>query len=391
MKRSCVLITVVLVAFLSPNVYADTVCGRVALFDGKSLEGWSVLNCEARVVDGAILLAEGNGLVQTEKKYGDFVLEYEWKALAEDNWDSGVYFRYVEVPKERPWPERYQVNLRKGMEGNCDGLDGAKSEGMTKPGEWNAFKLTVKGDTAALEINGEPAWTGKGLEGPESGFIALQAETPNGGQFLFRNIYLTELDAAMDTDAIALFNGNDLSGWHIYLEDASAVPGEVWQVKEGAIWCKGEPTGFIRTKQSFDNFKLTLEWQWPETPGNSGVLVRMTEEEKVWPLCMEAQLKHENAGDAVGMGCDFNENQSPPEKFYRWAPKHNDSNEKEPGSWNTYEIVCKGDVMELTVNGLLQNTATGICVEKGFIGLQSEGAPIMFRNIEVTPIDSTVE
>jgi hypothetical protein len=87
----------------------------VSLFDGRTLDGWDVLTCEAVVQDGVILLQAGNGLVQTAKKYRDFVLDYEWKALRDDNWDSGVYFRYDEVPAGRPWPKRYQVNLRKGL------------------------------------------------------------------------------------------------------------------------------------------------------------------------------------------------------------------------------------------------------------------------------------
>jgi len=167
---------------------------RVALFDGKTLNGWTVIKCEAVVDDGDILLVSGNGLVQTEKKYRDFILEFEWKALRNDKWDSGVYFRYDSVPQNRPWPDRYQVNLQQGREGNVGNLKGAESKGLAKAGQWNKFKLTVRGTMASLEINGKPAWQQDGLEGPEEGFIALQAEVPGGGQYRFRNIYLTELD-----------------------------------------------------------------------------------------------------------------------------------------------------------------------------------------------------
>lgn len=169
---------------------------RVSLFNGKDMEGWTILKCKAAVDNGEILIQDGNGLIQSEKKYTDFILEFEWKALAEDNWDSGVYFRYTDVPKGKPWPPRYQVNLRKGMEGNVEGVEGASSEGLIKAGEWNTFKLTVKGDALDLQINGKQAWTAKGLEELGSGFIALQAEVPNGGQHRFRNIYITELKAA---------------------------------------------------------------------------------------------------------------------------------------------------------------------------------------------------
>lgn len=167
---------------------------RVALFDGETLDGWTVLNCEATVDDGDILLVAGNGLVQTEKQYGNFILEFDWKALRAEKWDSGVYFRYDSVPEGRPWPDRYQVNLRYDQAGYVGSLPEARTEGLVKVGQWNRFKLTVEGTKAELDINGQPAWTADGLAGPAKGYIALQAEVPGGGQYRFRNIYLTELD-----------------------------------------------------------------------------------------------------------------------------------------------------------------------------------------------------
>lgn len=166
---------------------------RVALFDGKTLAGWTVLKCEAVVDGGDILIQGGNGLVQTERKYGDFVLELEWKALKTEKWDSGVYFRYDAVPQNRPWPARYQANLKQGDECNVGELKGARSTGLYKPGEWNRLKLTVRGNRAEMEINGKPAWKAEGLEGPKEGYISLQAEVPGGGQYRFRNLFLTEL------------------------------------------------------------------------------------------------------------------------------------------------------------------------------------------------------
>ena len=168
----------------------------VALFNGKDLTGWKAITCEVEVCDGAILLKSGNGVLQADGEFADFILELDWKALNKEPqmWDSGIYFRYTAIPPKRPWPARYQVNLRKGMEGNVD-LPGATSTGLTKPGAWNHFKLTVQGTTAALEINSKPAWKADGLKTPK-GFLSLQSEVPGGGQFLFRNIRLTKLDAA---------------------------------------------------------------------------------------------------------------------------------------------------------------------------------------------------
>lgn len=186
---TCVLLA--LVAFLTAaQVGADE--KPVVLFDGKSLEGWDVLKCEAEVQDGAILLKAGNGLVQTKQQYADFVFEFEWKALKDDAWDSGVYFRYQAVPKDSPWPERYQVNLRKGGEGDLVGFESAKNTVPIKVGDWNRYELTVKGKVASLKVNGKTVWKADGIEVAE-GYIALQAEIPGGGQFLFRNIRITDL------------------------------------------------------------------------------------------------------------------------------------------------------------------------------------------------------
>lgn len=166
---------------------------RVPMFDGRSLDGWTVRTCEAVVDGGEILIKDGNGLLQTARTYADFVMEFEWKALKDDKWDSGVYFRYDSVPEGKPWPPQYQVNLRKGQEGNVGGLAGATSTGLVKDGAWNAFKLTVRGAAVSLEINGKAAWSAEGLKGPREGFISLQAEVPGGGQFRFRNLFITEL------------------------------------------------------------------------------------------------------------------------------------------------------------------------------------------------------
>ena len=187
-------------------------------------------------------------------------------------------------------------------------------------------------------------------------------------------------------DVIALFNKEDLKDAYVYSKDSDADPKGVWKVENGALLCKGEPAGFLRTKKEYSDFKLSFEWRWPEKPGNSGVLVRMSGEDKIWPLCMEAQLMHTRAGDIVGMGCYFNENVAQKGSPVSYAPRRNESNEKKPGDWNEYEIVCKGDTMGLTVNGQLQNKATGVGVRKGYIGFQSEGVPIALRNIKLMPL-----
>jgi len=242
-------------------------------------------------------------------------------------------------------------------------------------------------DTAkALGIGNPQATLMEDDELPNSVKAALKKCIPFGMVKIEGDYKTVVSGQSKDGDTISLFNGRDLDGWHVWLEEADADPKDVWKVRDGAIWCTGNPTGFLRTKDQYSDFKLVLEWRWPEKPGNSGVLLRMSGEEKIWPSCLEAQLMHKRAGDFVGMGCNFNENKAKKGSPISYTPRMNDSNEKELGGWNRYEITCKGGTIEATVNGQLQNRATGVSLDTGHIGLQSEGVPIMFRNIKLTPV-----
>ena len=237
----------------------------------------------------------------------------------------------------------------------------------------------------ALGVGNPEATLMEGDELPNSLKSALDKCLPFGVVKIEGDYKAVADSGSQDDETVALFNGRDLEGWHIYLE-ADANPKNVWKVQDGEILCTGKPTGFLRTKQEYSDYKLVLEWRWPEKPGNSGVLLHMGGGEKIWPLCMEAQLMHKRAGDFVGMGYTFNENKAKKGGFISYTPHMSDPSEKELGEWNKYEITCKGGTIEATINGELQNKATGVNISKGYIGLQSEGVPIMFRNIKLTPL-----
>ncbi len=191
---------------------------------------------------------------------------------------------------------------------------------------------------------------------------------------------------------IALFNGQNLEGWQPVLAKADADPADIWSVQDGVLRCEGNINGYIRTKKEYSNYMLHLEWRWADKPTNSGVLLHINGADKIWPLCVEAQLMHKNAGDLVtiqdGSNITVNGEKHFPigGKVYKIISKKGDSSEKPPGQWNSYDIVCKDDSIQLTVNGVLQHTATKSSLTAGTIGLQSEGSPIEFRNITLKPI-----
>ncbi len=198
--------------------------------------------------------------------------------------------------------------------------------------------------------------------------------------------------AEKDAQGVALFNGKDLAGWEHFLVDAKVKKEQVWSVKDGVLVCQGKPGGYLRTTKKYQNFKLVVEWRWAEKPGNSGVLMRITGKPTMLPNCMEAQLASGSAGDMYGfqgfkVGGDKSRFSANPKAVGGLTNlKKITGNEKKPGEWNRYDITVKGDSVTLLVNGKKVNQASGCTVRPGYIGLQSEGGVIHFRNVHITPL-----
>ena len=189
----------------------------------------------------------------------------------------------------------------------------------------------------------------------------------------------------------SLFNGKNLKGWTIYVDDKNINPDEYFYVKDGVIETVGVPVGYIRTNKEYSNYQLHIEWRYPETPTNSGVFLHTTKPDKIWIAHYQAQLKHENAGDFIvhGVGVSATVSDSvcvSTETVKPLIAKMHDANEKKAGEWNSYDITCKDNTIEIKVNGLLQNKATNCSLTKGAIGMQAEGSKIQFRNLWIQKI-----
>ena len=234
-----------------------------SLFNGKSLDGWTIENkCEVDIVDEQLRLKAGNGWLRSDHQYTDFKLHVEWKALQASKYDAGIFIRTANGGD--PFPKQnYQINLLEGKEGNIGSLPGASSTGLVKAGDWNVFDITVVGESVALEINGKPAYKVDGLKS-KVGYVGFQVEVPLGGQYLIRNVQITELNTK------ALFNGKDLTGWEGVGEPAE----KCWKVEDGLLLCTGKPGPWIRSAEEYDDFNLRFDYQ-VDVGGNSGVYVRV--------------------------------------------------------------------------------------------------------------------
>jgi hypothetical protein len=186
-----------------------------------------------------------------------------------------------------------------------------------------------------------------------------------------------KVSAGMQT--IQLFNGKDLSNWEFKLKDPAVPFQDVFKVQNGVIQIKGDPFGYMRSKETYSDYKLHVEWRWPVEATNSGVFVHGQLPDTIWLKCIECQLQAGNAGDFVCMnGADMNERT---DKSKRSVKKIGTTSEKPVGEWNTMEINCQGNTIEVYVNGVLKNKATGVNLNSGHICLQSEGKTIEFKNI----------
>ena len=201
--------------------------GWVALFDGRTLDGWVQRNGTAtyRVTDGAIVgrTSEGspNSFLVTEQAYGDFELEFEVRV--EDPLNSGVQIRSRarerragDTPDEeagRVFGPQVEIEASPGLAGYVYGE--AMGRGWLTPaarlvphahlrnGDWNHYRIVAKGPRIRTWINGEPIEDLSDAEAYAShpdGFIGLQVHSiePGTGPYevAWRRLRLRELTAS---------------------------------------------------------------------------------------------------------------------------------------------------------------------------------------------------
>jgi len=202
-----------------------------------------------------------------------------------------------------------------------------------------------------------------------------------------------------DSGVVKLWNGRDLAGWHADVPEKDKDPtvGPSFVVRDGVLVSLGTPGGHLISDESFENYRLTVEWRWPERPGNNGVLVHTSTPRRLYgmfPQSIEVQLHSGNAGDFWCIGEDV----TVPDMEKRRGPKEtwgvdgdkrrrienltNDS-EKPLKEWNTMVVECRGREILVWVNGTLVNHGTNCTADRGRIALQAEGDPCEFRKVEL--------
>lgn len=407
--------------------------GFVPLFNGKDLKGWKGLvgdpikrskmdaktlaeaqkkaDSEMReswkVVNGELQFTGHGNNITTVKKYGDFEMLVDWKIINNNtlDGDAGVYLRGT--PQVQIWDN---ANLRVGAQVGSGGLYNNK-ENESKPlkvadkklGEWNTFRIIMKGDRVTVYLNGELVTDNVILENywdrsqsifPEEQ-IELQA---HGSPISYRNIYIKELPRVKPFQLSTqekkegykvLFDGTNMYSWIGNTRDYITENGNMAvRPKPG----KSSLGNNLFSREEFSDFVLRFEFQL--TPGaNNGLGIRS-------PITGDAAYE--------GMELQILDNDAPVYKDLKVYQYHGSiygtlpakrGYLKPTGEWNYQEVIVQGPKIKVILNGNVildaditdarKNGAAdglkhpGLLRDSGHIGFLGHGSPLQFRKIRI--------
>jgi len=318
---------------VTPQLFAQS--GATGLFNGKNLDGWvqrggkAIYTIEGSEIVGTSVTNTPNSFLCTEKSYGDFVLEYDFKVDPKLN--SGVQIRSEcfdtakdvefdgkkiripagrvhgyqieidpDVPRKRMWSAGIYDEARRGWLFPAGGEQSAEAKAFSelgqrifKPNDWNHVRVEARGDSLKTWLNGTPCADIKDSVTPR-GFIALQVHgigreaDKNGTQVRWRNLKIAELPArtASAPALNALTAEEKRDGWHLLWDGkttdgwrsakAETFPAKGWSIQDGVLTvhesegAESAGGGDIITRERFSDFELKADFKI--TPGaNSGI------------------------------------------------------------------------------------------------------------------------
>jgi hypothetical protein len=216
----------------------------------------------------------------------------------------------------------------------------------------------------------------------------------------------------------------DGAGWtELTLADLENVNGaaDTWTEKDGMIVCSGNPLGGARTRKTYTNFELVLEWRHHDFAGNSGVFLWCPEsaftdlppgtlprsgiEVQVLDLGYETNWEKEKGvpsdwftshGDVFPVGTSTMKpfrgviDYTAPDGSSYTVGKPNGSRSfpdqrltRPAGEWNHYYVRAINGEVRLWVNGVEVNGGNQCTPATGYLALEAEGARVDFRNVRI--------
>jgi hypothetical protein len=211
-------------------------------------------------------------------------------------------------------------------------------------------------------------------------------------------------------NVIHLLTGSDLSPFYTCTKEhgTNQDPDNVFMMTNGVLHVSGQNFGYLATRREYSNYKLVAEFKWgEETWGerltnarDSGILVHLGGKDQVWPKCIECQMIEGGTGDMLVVSGAYitvdgvrkgprierfdRPGRNPWQDIKGFRGPHEIENPH--GEWNTLEVVCDGGKVGITVNGHKTIEGTNAIPAGGKIGIQTEGAEVFFRRLDVYPL-----
>jgi hypothetical protein len=403
--------------------------GFVDLFDGKSLNGWTLVGKSGRgyiVEDGKIICPkDGGGNLFTEKEYSDFVLRFEFKL--EDGSNNGIGIRAplqgdaaymgMEIQVLDDDSDKYKGKIRPEQHhGSVYDVFAAKPGSLKPAGQWNEEEIRAEGRHIKVTLNGKVITDAdlntvtdpKKIEKHpglfrDSGHIGFLGHNE---YVEFKNLRIKDLSDKKESDNKApkgfkaLFNGKNLDGWKGLVEDpikrAKMSPEELkekqakaddaahahWKVVDSALEFDGKGQSLCTVKD-YKNFEMLVDWKILEK-GDSGIYLRGSPQVQIW----DPTNKGPNP-KGQGSGGLYNNQKNPS------GPSETADNPI--GQWNTFRIIMVDDKVHVFLNNKL--VVNNVTLENywdrnqpifptGQIELQNHGDKLWFKNVYIREIGS---
>lgn len=448
LKKALLLLTVI--GFLSCTQKEKDNTPWSTIFDGKTLDGWSRIGGEAtyKVEDGAIVGSTvrntPNTFLRSDKLYGDFILELDYKV--DPSMNSGIqirsnsfpYYRdgrvhgyQIEIdPSERAWSAGIYDEARRGW--LCPLTDNPEAQKAFKQNEWNHYRIEAIGDTIKTWINGVPA-AHLIDDKTATGFIGLQVHSikenqKEGTHIMWKNINIltdslgkyarkTTLKPVITKNQLTidekkqgwdlLWDGKTTEGWRgAKLEE---FPSQGWEIKDGELTVLasgGEESaagGDIVTKELYGDFELKVDFKL--TPAaNSGIKYYVDTEINKGPgssIGLEYQILDDALHPDAKLG--NHEGSRTVSSLYDLIKADANKHMNPIGEWNSAHIISKGNHVEHWLNGMkvleYERNSDDFKklvseskyakwpnfgeLEKGQILLQDHGDRVSFKNIKI--------
>jgi hypothetical protein len=361
--------------------------GWQLLFDGVTTAGWRSIKApgfpaEGWDIDGGALHhTRGGGDLVTERSFGEFELEFEWKVAPGAN--SGVKYLVGDGDAGAAFGPEYQVL---DDERHVDAQDPAHraaalydlipAEGkhLAPVGEFNRARIVARDGRIEHWLNGvrvvnvdtasatfEEAHAQSKYKGSPSfarghrGRIALQ---DHGDEVWFRSLRIRELPAASFGE-LELLPGEGLEGWTEY--------GDARYTREGRT-ILGEVGGggqsFLLSRQAFGDFVFEVDVK-TEEPGNSGIQIRCHQNESGRPYGYQIEIDPSPRSWSGGLYDEYR-------RGWLQDLSKNDAGRESfvYGEWNRFRVECVGPWIRASVNGVPTVDYFDLADVEGVFGLQ---------------------